>query len=47
MVTYQIQRKLGRRGLVVKRGFATLLTKKDIEAAVGIDAEEMHGHAQV
>ena len=35
------------KGLVVKRGFATLLTKRDIEAALGIDAEEMHGHAQV
>ena len=35
------------KGLVVKKGFVTLLTKRDIEAALGIDAEEMHGHAQV
>ena len=35
------------KGLVVKRGFATLLRKRDIEAALGIHAEGMHGHARV
>ena len=35
------------KGLLVNRGFATLLRKRDIEAALEIDADGMHGHAQV